>query len=134
MNVSGFVGCMSKRKCWRMDPKRPRPRKKDLVLVKDVADDCVTNGGDACCWVVLLSCPSFFFSYFCRYGSALAVKIFFGNIVRDGIEDRARRWATDGDIKSNGGVGACLVGLRLRWGGWGWVELMNVGSCVGVWW
>ena len=30
-------------------------RKKDLVLVKDVADDCVTSGGDACCWVVLLS-------------------------------------------------------------------------------
>jgi hypothetical protein len=70
VNVSGFVGCMSKRKCWRMDPKRPRPRKKDLVLVKDVADDCVTNGGDACCWVVLLSCPSFFFSYFCRCESA----------------------------------------------------------------
>ena len=32
-------------------------RRKDLVLVKDVADDCVTSGGDACCWVVLLSCP-----------------------------------------------------------------------------
>ena len=75
VNVSGFVGCMSKRKCWRMDPKRPRPRKKDLVLVKDVANDCVTNGGDACCWVVLLSCPSFFFSYFCRCESALANKI-----------------------------------------------------------
>ena len=41
--------------------------------------------------LVLLSGPSFFFSYFCRCGSALAVKIFFGNIVRDGIEDRTRR-------------------------------------------
>ena len=42
-------------------------RKQDHVLVKDVADDCVTNGGDAHCWVDLLSHPNFFFLCSCRY-------------------------------------------------------------------
>ncbi len=83
--------------------------------------------------LVLLSDPSFFFSYFCRYGSALAFKIFFGNIVRDGIEDRARRrWATDGVIEADVRAGACVVDLR--WGGRVWVERERKieGSCVWV--
>ena len=51
--MSGLVGSMSKRKCCRIGPKRPRgssQREQDHVLVKDkVANNCVTNGGDTCC-------------------------------------------------------------------------------------
>ena len=36
-------------------------REHDHVLVND---DCVPDGGDTRCCVVLLSCPSFYFSYF----------------------------------------------------------------------
>jgi hypothetical protein len=44
----------------------------------------------------------------------------FGNMVRGGIEDRAKRWATNGDIEANGGVGVCMVDLR--WGGRVWAK------------
>ncbi len=50
-------------------------RKQDHVLGKDVTDDCVTDGGDACCWVGFVVLSELFFSYFCRCESALAVKI-----------------------------------------------------------
>ncbi len=50
-------------------------RKHVHVLVKDVTNDCVANGGDAHCWVDFLLPPNLFYSYFCRCDSALAVKI-----------------------------------------------------------
>ena len=42
---------------------------------RNVTDDCVTDGGDACCWVGFVVLSELFFSYFCRCESALAVKI-----------------------------------------------------------
>ena len=38
-------------------------RKQDHVLVKDAANDCVADGGDARCWVGFFR-PSFFFFSF----------------------------------------------------------------------
>ena len=39
-----------------------RQRKQDHVLGKDVTDDCVTDGDDACCWLL---------GWFCRHVQAL---------------------------------------------------------------
>ena len=53
-------------------------RKQDHVLVKDAANDCVADVGDALCWVGFVVASElllFFFSYFCLCESALAVKI-----------------------------------------------------------
>jgi hypothetical protein len=51
-------------------------------------------------------------------------------MVRGGIEDRAKRWATNGDIEANGGVGACMVGLS--WGCLLWVKRNIKGLCMWV--
>jgi hypothetical protein len=106
-------------------------REHDHVLVKDVDDDCVPDGGDTRCWVVLLSCPSFYFSYFCRFELAFWPFRFFGDLFEVGSKIRQGvRWATDGDIKANGGVGTCVVDLR--WGGLVWVERNVKGLFVWV--
>ncbi len=83
VNVSGLVGCMSKRKCWRMDPKRPRPRPrgsiakgKKILFWSRMSPMTVSPVvvmpvvGWFCCRV-----RSFFFSYFRGCESALAIKI-----------------------------------------------------------
>jgi len=46
--------------------------------------------GDTRCWVVLLSCPSFYFSYFCRFELAFWPLRFFWWLVWGGIKDRTR--------------------------------------------
>jgi hypothetical protein len=133
VNVIGLVGGLSKRKCCRIGPNRPwgsiakgsRILFWSRMLLMTVLPMVVIP----VLGLVLLSHPSLFFSYFCRYELALAVKIF-GNIARGGIEDRARRWAADGDIKASGCVGACMVDLR--WGGRVWVKREIKGPCMWV--
>ncbi len=73
VNVIGFVGCVSQRKVWRIGPNRPkgsiamginiilRSRRSPVVVPVIL--------------LVLFSRPIFFFSYFCRCESALAVNI-----------------------------------------------------------
>ena len=63
-------------------------REHDRVLVKDVDDDCVPDGGDTRCWVVLLLCPSFYFSYFCRFQLTFLPLRFFGDLFEVGSKIR----------------------------------------------
>jgi hypothetical protein len=90
-------------------------------LVKDVADGC-----DTCCWVGLVVTTKLLLFVF------LSMSIGIGELVRDDIEYRATRWVTDGDIKINGDVGACVVDLRL--GGRVWFQSNTNGSCMWVRW
>ena len=79
VNVIGIVGSVSKRKVWRRGPNRPwgsiargmrtmlRVRRLPISVSPTVMVPVVGS--------VLLSRPIFFFSYFCRCLSALAVSI-----------------------------------------------------------
>ena len=48
------------------------------MLVHDVANDCVTDGGETCCWVGFVVASELFLLYICRYEckSAFAIEIF----------------------------------------------------------
>lgn len=96
-------------------------RDQDQFLVKDVADGC-----DTCCWVGLVVTTELLLFVF------LSMRIGIGKLVRGGVEDRARRCVTDGDIEINVDVGACVVDLRL--GGRVWVQSNTNGSCMWVRW
>ncbi len=80
VNVMGVVGWVSKRKVWRIGPKCPkgliargiRTMLRSRSLQMTVSPLVVVPVVE----LVLLSRPIFFFSYFCRCESALAVNIF----------------------------------------------------------
>ena len=91
VNVIGFVGCVSYRKVWRIGPNRPkgsiamginiilRSRRSPMTVSPVVMVPVILS--------VLFSRPIFFFSYFCRCESALAV-----NIVMTSGEVGSKEW------------------------------------------
>ncbi len=113
VKVSGLEGWMTKRKYWRMGPKRPR--------------GSITKESKIMCWsrmsqmtvspmvvvpvvgLVLLSCLSFFFLYFCRCELALAKTSKGVNHQRK--QDHVLVKNVTNDCVANGGGARCWVGF-----------------------
>ena len=79
MSVIGLVGGISKRKCCRIGPNRPRGSiakgSRIIFWTKMLPSTVSLMVAMPVVRLVLLSRPSFFFSYFCKCESALTVKI-----------------------------------------------------------
>ena len=79
VNVIGIVGSVSKRKVWRRGPNRPwgliLRGMRTMLCVRRLPISVSPTVMVPVVGSVLLSRPIFFFSYFCRCLSALAVSI-----------------------------------------------------------
>ena len=79
VNVIGIVGSVSKRKVWRRGPNRPwgsiARGMRTMLCVRRSPISVSPTVMVPVVGLVLLSRPIFFFSYFCRCLSALAVSI-----------------------------------------------------------